>query len=674
MTAIEIARRMAILGQEADACKAYELALQQTSVSEEKMESALYLLEFGGNYKVSYTVLLSLYQQDCFREECLHILTEAFYKPNLKIQKKRYEKNCRLLKNYPYLFRKDFPAFADLSIRFYPFDDNGYMPFYHKTQRFGSYIKPKDTIISRNFFKDLEKPVFAQDVYSQYELEYLRDNVRRSEDVAMENHIYLAYSDWNEFCAYLQVLNIRPLLEDRKLVFLIEDEAEQYPIDFKKRWGIDYSTYSLQPVGIWEFNRLIWHTQLATHNGGDFFNEIFDGHPNLLSAPSLLFSNVEECIDTARSKLREAKNLEEAHEKLPYIPMDVLKGLRQRGTYSDKELLLVIFFYRDGHSDSTAWNARIVPALFFQPHFTNLNYKIRADGQGRVMLYSEQYEEIKKSRIFRDFKYIKTFTPMRRITTSYGATMRFLLWKDMQETLLTNQEDEGDSGIYNVPDELTNRLLNQSFRIDPEDRLYHDSVLVRFEDGKLNPKATFSALAAFLDLPYTESMTYCSLNGERDPESLKGNDLGFSTAAIYRTYDDYANDEERCFLEYFLQDAYQYYGYDFHYYDGGCMDEEKIRGLIERFTTLNNFIRENRKTIFREMKISQNNQEVAPEMQESIRSKFLEDIMQLYHENRIAIAKLLMNKPHFVNKNGQPLRMMPKLELDSALLEQPLYH
>ena len=59
-------------------------------------------------------------------------------------------------------------------------------------------------------------------------------------------------------------------------------------------------------------------------------------------------------------------------------------------------------------------------------------------------------------------------------------------------------------------DLATDRALNRSFMIDPEDRLYKDSVLVRFEDGKTNPEATFRALAAFLDIPYTESMTYCS--------------------------------------------------------------------------------------------------------------------------------------------------------------------
>jgi len=45
---------------------------------------------------------------------------------------------------------------------------------------------------------------------------------------------------------------------------------------FKERFGIDYSQYPLKPVGIREVNRIIWHTQLSSHNGGDFFNEVLD--------------------------------------------------------------------------------------------------------------------------------------------------------------------------------------------------------------------------------------------------------------------------------------------------------------------------------------------------------------------------------------------------------------
>ena len=677
MQAIEIARRMAALGQEKDACQAYELALHQSSAPKEAMESALYILQSGGNYKVAYTAFLDLYRRGHFPEDCLTIMTEAFYQPNVRSQKKRYEKNCKLLDKYPYLFRKDFIDFESLPIRFYPFDDSSYLPFCLKEARFRDHIKPKDTVIGRYFFRDLDKPILAKDVFSQYELEYLRDNVRRSEDAAMENHVYLAYSSWEEFCSYLQILDIRPLLKDKKLVFLMEDEIEQYPIDFKERFGIDYSTYTPQPVGIWELNRLIWHTQLASHNGGDFFNEIFDGHPNLMPTPSILLSTIEEKINETRAKLKELGSAEKAHKEFPYLSKEVLEGLYIEGTFSDKELLVALFFYRKDFMANTQLHARIVPALFFQPHFTNLNYTIRAHPSGQITLYSKQYEEILNSPIFQGFKYIKTFTPMRRPTTSYGATIRFLMWDDMQQTLLKHDypDDESQkSHFYFMPDELTNRLLNQSFRIDPEDRLYHDSVLVRFEDGKLNSEATFTALAEFLDLPYTESMTYCSLKGERDPESLKGNDLGFSPAAIYRTYDDYTNDAERCFLEYFMQEAYTYYGYDFHYYDGSPMDEEQIRKLIEGFSTLDGFILQNREKIFQEMKVSQDGQVVDPETAAEICKKLLESNMQDIMKNRLAVAKLLMSSPRFINRQGQPLRMMPKLELDPALLEQPLYH
>ena len=41
---------------------------------------------------------------------------------------------------------------------------------------------------------------------------------------------------------------------------------------------------------------------------------------------------------------------------------------------------------------------------------------------------------------------------------------------------------------------------------------------------------------------------------------------------------------------------------------------------------------------------------------------------------RREIAGVLMRGLRFVNKNGAPLNFMPLLELDPALLEQPLYH
>lgn len=161
------------------------------------MEAAAYLMEFGegDDYKVAYTYFVKLYNDGAFRDTVFDILTEAFYEPNLKLQKTRYEKNQKLLEKYPYIFRHDFPKFEDLPQRFYPYDDNGFLPFDPEKKHFGDYINYNNQVVSRNYFKDLEKPILAENVFSQYELEYLHDNVRKSEWVARENHIYLHYTN-----------------------------------------------------------------------------------------------------------------------------------------------------------------------------------------------------------------------------------------------------------------------------------------------------------------------------------------------------------------------------------------------------------------------------------------------------------------------------------------------
>ena len=99
-------------------------------------------------------------------------------------------------------------------------------------------------------------------------------------------------------------------------MFLIGDEVSAYPIDFKERYGIDYSLCPVKPFGIREINKLIWHTQLSTHNGGDFFNEIFDDHPNLLALTSIMFHSMEEMIEDWRKNIGQAKSSKEAAKEL----------------------------------------------------------------------------------------------------------------------------------------------------------------------------------------------------------------------------------------------------------------------------------------------------------------------------------------------------------------------
>lgn len=670
MEAIEIARKLAALGQSKDACTAYGLAVQQGADPMEQMEAAAYILQNGGDYRISYGCFVGLYNQGLFREDILPLMEAVFYTPNVKQLKSRYERNCKLLAKYPYLFRKDFVPFEALPVQFFPYDDhNGYVPFYRSEERFGAFVNFGNQVVSRNFFKDLDKPILAADVFSQYELEYLVDNVRPSEYIGRENHIYLHYTDWGVFCSYLQCLNLRRLLESKKLVFLIEDEIGQYPIDFKARFGIDYSQYPVKPIGIREVNRMIWHTQLSTHNGGDFFNEVFDGHPNLVTLDSVMFKNTEKTAADFLSVLEKAQSVQQAIDCANFLDAGRVREMYYLRDRTEKDAVVALFLARNDVARTVEPDSRIAPALFFQPHFTNIVYQLRAGGGNRTILESESADAIHQSRIFRQFKYIKTFTPMRRFTTSHGATVKYMY----QEALKDDGPDE-DGNTAVVSDAIMERVLNRSFMIDPEDRLYKDSVLVRLEDGKLNPKATFTALAAFLDLPYDECMTRCSIHGEQSGYSQSFSGNGFNPESVYRTYDEYINDNERYFIEYFLRDAYEYYGYDFQYYDGASVDETKVEQLIAGFTVMDHYMRETHYKLFKDVEVCQDGVRVDAELEERVRKQLLEDRIKGYGKNRLESAKILMEGLHFINKNGQPLRMMPKLELDPALLEQPLYH
>lgn len=660
MRTIEVARKLAEAGRKEDAQKGYYLALQKMDTEAlepmEQLEAASFLFFSQWDHRLPFTIFVSLYNQGHFQDEIMNLMLQAFYLPNVQKQRKRYDRNCRALARYPYCFRDGFPDFDALPILFFPFDDQGFVPFLQAENRFGEYVDFNDPVIDRYFFKDLENPILAEDVFSQYQLEYLNDNVRKSEWVGRENHIYLHYTNWNQFCGYLPCLDFVQLLKDKKLVFLMEEEVSQYPIDFKARFGIDYSQYPVRPIGVREVNRLIWHTQLSSHNGGDFFNEIFYGHPNLLMYESVMFDSLTEQIKQARKDWKSGDD----------IPLWMWEALSHISNPTDKDFFVAIFLNGDSASSNIQSNSRIVPALFFQPHFSNVNCTISLNKTGdKAIISSNQYEKVSDSPIFSQFKYIKTFTPMRRITTSYSATARFMQ-RGIQEKV----------GEVLMTDAFTERLLNRTFMIDKWDRLYRDSVLVRFEDGKLNPKATFTALAEFLDIPYTESMTYCSDSTGLNPESYQGNARGFDPVTVYRTYDDYVDDADRCLLEYFLRDVYKTYGYDFHYYHGEPVDINWVKEKLEGFHHLDHWIVESVNNF-----VKHNTEEDATielegvsygkdEGSQLVAEKQLDD----YKKNRLKVTEILMKGLQFVNKQSQPLQFMKKLELDPALLEQPLYH
>ena len=93
MEAIDIARKLAGLGSAEEAREAYQLVVHQSGDPAERLEAAVYILQSGGDYKISYTCFRDLYNQGCFQEQILPLMIGAFYEPNVKELQKRYERN-----------------------------------------------------------------------------------------------------------------------------------------------------------------------------------------------------------------------------------------------------------------------------------------------------------------------------------------------------------------------------------------------------------------------------------------------------------------------------------------------------------------------------------------------------------------------------------------------------
>ena len=92
MDAIELARRLAAHGETEAACRAYTLALDGGADPGGQMEAAVYLFQAGGDYRIAYGCFRDLYNQGHFQKECLAIMTQTFYEPNIKSLEKRYKK------------------------------------------------------------------------------------------------------------------------------------------------------------------------------------------------------------------------------------------------------------------------------------------------------------------------------------------------------------------------------------------------------------------------------------------------------------------------------------------------------------------------------------------------------------------------------------------------------
>ena len=339
---------------------------------------------------------------------------------------------------------------------------------------------------------------------------------------------------------------------------------------------------------------------------------------------------------------------------------------------TEKDVLISIFLSANDNFDSYDKKSRIVPALYVQPHFDKIVPEANYDEEKGILELQEGGEkEITKSNMLNNFKYIKSFAPLRRFTTSYGCAMKFEL-SQTEDHVLKN--------------DMPKIFLVRNYMISKDNRFYKDCRLVRFEDGKLNPEATFTALANFLDIPYTDSMKYCSLYGEKNMKSFATNVIGFDTTSVYKKYEDILDISEKYLIEYAHQNAYKYYGYDFEYYDNKQLDDEQIEMIVDNCNKYITHYLETAKYHLNkyEMKIIDISEDFSVEYYKQIsykdekeKSEMIDDFSQKYLKlqmDRIKhILKMIKPNDKIVNKNGTELKFMPMIEPIKELMVNPKY-
>lgn len=447
---------------------------------------------------------------------------------------------------------------------------------------------------TRPFFQDLSKPLLLESEFNEYNLRYVLDNVRRSEDYGDDNHVYLWYASVKELGELLTVINIEPLLQDEKPFFLIGKKSleENYPYDFKTRVGVDYSAMPAQPLRLEEIKRLILDRPQRGYSGNIFMADVLDYHPNLLTMArfggvgfSWIYSHflkgrtVGEAEQEMRASLSgylEVELCEMFMEFNPENPVPKPKWSdfwRQlEGIFQDMRPSIGdwhrAFFLAYSRALRRSENSRIVPAIRVTNHY-----------KGPKLLYKDNLS------LFETYSYRKEIEITRNPLKSLGS-------------MLASEIGESKNRKFHQPwimqivskgnAQMKAQIENYGpgkFRFPSE--LNENVKAVRFEDLKLKPEATLRAVSAFLDIPFSETMLQTTANGVlvgMNPTDVKkGEVVGFDSTPALNDHLEVLDPFDIYRLEIVYREEMEAYGYKPSYYtDGKVYTVEEVLKLFEK--------------------------------------------------------------------------------------------
>lgn len=489
-------------------------------------------------YKEAFEKFASVYNGGYEQEQVLALLNEAYYEPNQEDLAAMYQKNVRLLQEYPYVWERRFEDLESLPFRLYPIDDNEYM-VYDKTQRrFIETYAPLSEKETPYFCEDLSNCLLIENETNAHNLRFLFDTVRRSEDCAMDNHIYLYYENVFVLARLLQTADLEPLLEHQKFVFLIgEENRKKYPISFSKEFGIDYAAYEPQPLRIEEMNRMcFWYKH--PHSGTVFSCGVLDTnkyivffgghdlhvrsffHGETLLATKRFRDSVEDVEkEYAWQDLNRLVDNPDLKMHIPDFEQDVERFrtlFADRKTFTSADLFRAYFILQ---YEKKQVNSRIVPVILYDPHVWDPRFY---------------------NNIFKTFSYKTVLTCMREPIQCFARCYQktLVVWNQFQTEYIL------------ASDYVHTQFLSPEFR-----DMYYG---FRFEDLKTKPEQVLRPVCRLLNIPFDPAM----LAAEAPMLDEAGNTIrGFEKTAMERNIDSVLTEFDRMRLNIFYEPIHRYYGY-----------------------------------------------------------------------------------------------------------------
>lgn len=511
----------------------------------------------AGKYEAAFEEFASIYNQSNNVQERMDIMSmlkEAYYAPNESELQECYEKNRQLLLKYPYFWGKKPVEFSGLSFLIFPVSEEKFYLYDKAGDRFVGIYDGISRQQMRYFFENLDHALKVEDEDNLHNLTFLFDNVRRSEDVAMDNHIYLLYNSWEPLQRLMQAGDLAPLLKYNKFVFLIGKESHgRYPVDFKKEFGIDYESMRPQRLRMEEMKRICYwwkrgyagtmlgigvldkNSTAVAKMCNSFHNTTVQGHPLYLTN---FFYDLIKNVESSYT-LDYIINLYH-HKDFVWRFSDFeefyafIRNYDEHRSYSVPELFRLYFIFLYYQKMPNA-NPRVVPVIVWEPHLNDQTVYVP---------------------VVMTFPYRIVLNSMREPVT------------------LTGRIYQSEQNIFPYSDYTI--AMNMGEELRPDYYVY------RFEDLKKSPKETIQAICKTLNLPYEEAMLEAEVPYNSPHTSQKDEVVrGFDQAPLHRNIDSVLSKFDQIRLQIFYDPILKHYGYPRFNFDECPMDDQDVYYLLK---------------------------------------------------------------------------------------------